>query len=289
MGVIVADGRAELAEARAKFSGGTLALVPTMGALHEGHRSLISLARGHADHVAVSIFVNPLQFSPNEDFSRYPRTLERDLAVCEEAGAALVFTPSAAEMYPEGRQVSVSSGTMGTLLEGAFRPGHFDGVLTVVLKLFNLVQPNVAVFGRKDAQQLAVIKRMVADLDVPVTIVGAPTVRDPDGLAMSSRNRYLSAEDRVTALALSRALTAGHGHAELGPQAVLAQAGAVLDQAAKAEPPLEVDYLALVDPATFAPVPPGFAGEAILAVAARVGSTRLIDNSAVVLPGGPPA
>nr|WP_239137377.1 pantoate--beta-alanine ligase [Sphaerisporangium rufum] len=261
--------------------GGTLALVPTMGALHEGHRSLIRLAREHARHVAVSIFVNPLQFGPAEDYSRYPRTFDADLAVCAAEGAGLVFAPAVEAMYLPDRQVSVAAGEMGTVAEGAFRPGHFDGVLTVVLKLFNLVRPDVAVFGRKDAQQLALIRRMVADLDVPVEIVAGATLREPDGLAMSSRNRYLSAADRGTALALSAALRAGAGHHR--PQEVLRAAGEVLDRAARADPPLVLDYLTLADPATFTPVAAGHRGPAVLAVAARVGGTRLIDNVEVSL------
>ncbi|MFI6509579.1 pantoate--beta-alanine ligase [Streptosporangium sp. NPDC050855] len=256
---------------------GTLALVPTMGALHEGHRSLVRLARERADQVAVSIFVNPLQFGPAEDFSRYPRTFEADLEICRAEGVGIVFAPSAEEMYPPGRQVGVSAGAMGSIVEGEFRPGHLDGVLTVVLKLFNLVRPDVAVFGQKDAQQLAMIRRMVADLNVPVTVVGAPTVREPDGLALSSRNRYLSPRDRQVALALSRALA--EGSAERTAPRVRGAARAVLD----AEPSLALDYLVLVDPATFAEVGDDHAGEAILAVAARVGSTRLIDNVTLTL------
>ncbi|GGS75463.1 pantothenate synthetase 1 [Planobispora rosea] len=281
MDVIVADDRAGLAEARkalgAGREGATLALVPTMGALHEGHRSLMRLAREHADHVAVSIFVNPLQFGPGEDYARYPRTFEADLEICAAEGVGVVFAPSAEEMYLPDRQVGVSAGPMGTVAEGAFRPGHFDGVLTVVLKLFNLVQPDVAVFGRKDAQQLALIRRMVADLNLPISIVGAPTVREADGLAMSSRNRYLSAEDRAVALALSRALFAG---AERNTPAEIRRAArAVLD----AEPAVDVDYLILADPATFAEAGDDHRGEAILAVAARVGTTRLIDNVVLTL------
>ncbi|MFF3441615.1 pantoate--beta-alanine ligase [Streptosporangium sp. NPDC002721] len=258
--------------AGASSGGSALALVPTMGALHEGHRSLIRLARERAAHVAVSIFVNPLQFGPAEDFSRYPRTFDADVEICEAEGVSVVFAPSAEDMYLPDRQVGVSAGGMGSVVEGEFRPGHLDGVLTVVLKLFNLVQPDVAVFGQKDAQQLAVIRRMVADLNLPVSIVGGPTVREPDGLALSSRNRYLSPEDRVTALALSRALTAGS--ARRAPAEIRRTALAVLE----AEPSLALDYLVLVDPATFAEVGDDHAGEAILAVAARVGSTRLIDN-----------
>lgn len=275
MDLIVAGDRDDLVKARGT---GRVALVPTMGALHEGHRSLIREARVRADQVVVSIFVNPLQFGPNEDFSRYPRTFDADLDVCRAEEADIVFAPSADDMYRPDRQVSVCSGEMGTIVEGASRPGHFDGVLTVVLKLFNLVRPDLAIFGQKDAQQLAVIRRMVADLDLPVEIVGAPTVREPDGLALSSRNRYLSADDRKVALALSRALRAGA--AEPTPAAIRSTARAVLDAAG---PELDLDYLALVDPATFKEVGDSYAGTAVLAVAAKVGSTRLIDNVIVGL------
>ncbi|MFI7146689.1 pantoate--beta-alanine ligase [Nonomuraea sp. NPDC050022] len=285
MDLIVAKNRTDLVKARGE---GSVALVPTMGALHEGHRSLIREARVRADHVVVSIFVNPLQFSPNEDFSRYPRTFDADLEACRAEGVDVVFAPSADDMYPAGRQVSVQSGEMGTIVEGAVRPGHFDGVLTVVLKLFNLVQPDVAVFGQKDAQQLAMIRRMVADLDLPIDIVGAPTVREPDGLALSSRNRYLSADERQVALTLSRALQAGaaqavalpEGAAESVPARIRAAALAVLEGAA---PRLALDYLVLVDPATFAEVSESYRGEAVLAVAAKVGTTRLIDNAVLSL------
>nr|WP_075021066.1 pantoate--beta-alanine ligase [Actinomadura madurae] len=275
--VIIARTREELAEARSQ-AGGTLAFVPTMGALHEGHRSLIRQARGLADSVAVSIFVNPLQFGPGEDFDRYPRTFATDVEACAAEGADLVFAPDRDVMYPDEPQVTVRSGPMGEVVEGAARPGHFDGMLTVVLKLLNLVRPDVAIFGEKDAQQLAMIRRMVADLDVPVRIVGGATVREPDGLALSSRNRYLSAAERRTALALSRALRAGADAAPAGPDAVLAAAGTVLDKAGAADPPLDLDYLVLVDPSTFAPVASSHTGPAVLAVAGRVGATHLIDN-----------
>ncbi|GAA2903220.1 pantoate--beta-alanine ligase [Nonomuraea rubra] len=275
MELIVARGREDLVKAR---RGGTVALVPTMGALHEGHRSLIRQARVRADQVVVSIFVNPLQFGPNEDFSRYPRTFESDLDACRAEDVDVVFHPAAEDMYAPDRQVGVSAGQMGRIVEGAFRPGHFDGVLTVVLKLFNLVQPDLAVFGQKDAQQLALIRRMVADLDLPIEILGVPTVREPDGLALSSRNRYLSGDDRRVALALSRALRAGA--AQLTPAEIRRTARAVLDEAG---PELDVDYLALVDPATFTEVGDGFEGMAVLAVAASVGSTRLIDNVTLTL------
>ncbi|MGW0063993.1 pantoate--beta-alanine ligase [Streptosporangium sandarakinum] len=285
MDVIVARNRAELAEVRRALgahggiSRGTaeLALVPTMGALHEGHRSLMRLAREQADHVAVSVFVNPLQFGPNEDFSRYPRTFDADLEVCAAEGVSVVFAPSADDMYLPDRQVGVSAGRMGTVAEGAFRPGHLDGVLTVVLKLFNLVRPDVAVFGQKDAQQLAMIRRMVADLDVPVAVVGGPTVREGDGLALSSRNRYLSDDDRRAALSLSRALFAGAERRT--PAEIRGAAREVLD----GESAVSLDYLILVDPATFEEVGDDHVGEAILAVAAKVGSTRLIDNVTVTL------
>lgn len=281
MDVIVAGDRSGLVKARRTLGvgpgGATLALVPTMGALHEGHRSLIRLARERAGHVAVSIFVNPLQFGPGEDFSRYPRMFDGDLEVCADEGVSVVFAPSAGEMYAPDRQVGVSAGPMGAVVEGEFRPGHLDGVLTVVLKLFNLVQPDVAVFGRKDAQQLAMIRRMVTDLDVPVTVVGAPTVREADGLALSSRNRYLSPHDRHAALALSRALFAGAGRRTPG------EIRRVARDVLEAEPALTVDYLVLVDPATFTEVGDDHRGEAVLAVAGRVGSTRLIDNVTVTL------
>ncbi|GAA4223455.1 pantoate--beta-alanine ligase [Actinomadura meridiana] len=274
---IIARTRDELAEARSQV-GGTLALVPTMGALHEGHRSLIRRARRSADTVAVSIFVNPLQFGPDEDFDRYPRTLDADLDICADEGVNLVFVPPRSVMYPDEPQVTVRSGPIGEVVEGASRPGHFDGMLTVVLKLLNLVRPDLAIFGEKDAQQLAVIRRMVADLNVPVEIVGAPTIREPDGLALSSRNRYLSADERQTALALSLALHAGSDAVTKGPDTVLAAAATVLDKAATANPPLLLDYVVLVDPATFLPVTPVYTGPAVLAVAGRVGATHLIDN-----------
>ncbi|MEU8364980.1 pantoate--beta-alanine ligase [Nonomuraea sp. NPDC048882] len=275
MELIVAGNREDLVKAR---RAGTVALVPTMGALHEGHRSLIRQARVRADQVVVSIFVNPLQFSPNEDFSRYPRTFDADLDVCRAEGVDVVFHPAVEDMYAPDRQISVSSGEMGRIVEGAARPGHFDGMLTVVLKLFNLVQPDLAVFGQKDAQQLALIRRMVADFDLPIEILGSPTVREPDGLALSSRNRFLSEGDRRLALALSQALRAGA--ARLTPSEIRRTAMAVLDEAG---PGLEVDYLALVDPATFAEVSESYEGLAVLAVAARVGTTRLIDNVTLTL------
>jgi pantoate--beta-alanine ligase len=257
-------------------------LVPTMGALHDGHIALLRRATELSQpngSVVVSVFVNPLQFGAGEDLDRYPRDLDADLAICGREGVELVFAPGDAQMYPRQQLVTVDPGPMGQVLEGASRPGFFTGVLTVVLKLFQLVQPQVAVFGEKDAQQLALIRRMVCDLDLGVQISGVPIVRDPDGLAVSSRNAYLTPPERATALALSRALRAGLEAAQAGPDAVLAAAQRVIDQAMEADPPLVPDYLALVEPDTFTPVKPGYAGEALLLVAARVGSTRLIDNT----------
>ena len=283
----MARTKAELAAARSGLPG-PVALVPTMGALHRGHRALLRLAReisGPGGSVLVSVFVNPLQFGAGEDFGRYPRTLEHDLAVCGEEGAAVVFAPPGDEMYPVPPLVTVDPGPVGQLLEGSSRPGFFGGVLTVVLKLFQLATPDVAVFGQKDAQQLALIRQMVADLDLGVEITAAPTVRDPDGLAVSSRNAYLSPAERATALALPRALEAGATAAPGGTAAVLAAAGAVLGQAVSADPPLGLDYLALADPVTFRPAGDGHTGPALLLVAARAGATRLIDNAPVVLGG----
>jgi pantoate--beta-alanine ligase len=259
-----------------------------MGALHQGHRALLRLARriaGPAGSVAVSVFVNPLQFGAGEDFGRYPRTLDRDLAVCGEEGAALVFVPSQEEMYPAPPLVRVDPGPAGQVLEGASRPGFFTGVLTVVLKLFQLTRPDVVVFGQKDAQQLALVRQMVVDLDLGVEIAAVPIVRDTDGLAISSRNAYLSPGDRATALALSRALAAGTAAAADGPAAVLGAARTVLEGGAASDPPLILDYLELADPVSFTGVGDGHRGQALLLVAAWCGTTRLIDNAPVELDG----
>jgi pantoate--beta-alanine ligase len=278
---VVAD-RSGLAAARAELTG-TVALVPTMGALHEGHRSLLRAARARANAVVVSIFVNPLQFGAGEDLDRYPRTFDADVEMCAQEAVDLVFAPSASQVYPEPPMVTVSAGALGDVLEGAHRPGHFDGVLTVVLKLFQLVTPHLAFFGAKDAQQLVLIRRLVTDLDVSVQIVAVPTVREPDGLALSSRNRYLSPVDRRAALALARALRAAADAAAGGAAAPGVHAAAADVLATEAA--LDVDYLALVDPVTLADLPRAHAGPALLAVAARVGATRLIDN--VTLPISP--
>ncbi|HEV2639791.1 MAG TPA: pantoate--beta-alanine ligase [Actinocrinis sp.] len=264
---------------------GEIAVVMTMGALHEGHLALIRAARRAAKTVVVTVFVNPLQFGPNEDFDRYPRTLEADVRLCAEADVDIVFAPEAAEVYPGGEpMVRVSPGDMGEVLEGEFRPGFFTGVLTVVNKLLHLTRPDLAFFGQKDAQQLALIRRMALDLNMDVEIVGVPTVREPDGLARSSRNRFLSGPERTTALALSAALAAGAAHRT--PQDVRTAAAAVLLEASElADPPLRLDYLALVDPRDFREVAEDHRGPAVLAVAARVGATRLIDNTPLTLDG----
>lgn len=285
---VLASTRAGLAAARGGLAG-PVVLVPTMGALHDGHRALLRRARQLAlptGAVVVSVFVNPLQFGPGEDFGRYPRTLDRDLAVCGEEGAAVVFAPDRGQLYPAEPMVTVDPGPLGRLLEGRSRPGFFSGVLTVVLKLFQLVQPDMAVFGEKDAQQLALVRRMTADLDLGVEIVAEPTVRDSGGLAVSSRNAYLSGPERATALALSRALAAGRARAPGGRAEVLAATQAVLAAAAAADPPLRPDYLALVDPATFGEAADDYQGPAILLVSGTAGSTRLIDNVPLLI-GGP--
>jgi pantoate--beta-alanine ligase len=285
--MIVANTRAELFAAREKLAA-PLVLVPTMGALHEGHRALLRRARelaGPGGAVAVSIFVNPLQFGPNEDLDKYPRTLAADLAVCEQEQADLIFAPSAREMYPHPQVVMVDPGPSGEILEGEFRPGFFHGVLTVVLKLFSLVRPDVAVFGQKDAQQLTLVRAMVADFALGIEIEAVPTVRAADGLALSSRNKYLSPDERAVAPVLHRALAAGAATASAGPEAVLAAARETLDAAARSRPAdraPRVDYLALVDARSFQPVAAltdgDSGGDAVLAIAARVGTTRLIDN-----------
>ena len=277
----VATSRDELSEQLTGVRGrGPVVLVPTMGALHDGHRQLVREARvlaGADGVVVVSVFVNPLQFGPGEDLDRYPRTFQADLAACAEEGADVVFAPAVAEVYPGGDPlVTLDPGPLGSVLEGAARPTHFRGVLTVVAKLFGLVRPDLAVFGQKDYQQLVLVRRMVADLCLGVDVVGVETVREADGLALSSRNRYLSSDERRSALALSRALRAGADAAVGGSTAVLTCAQEVLGAA----PEVAVDYLALTGP-ELGPAPEH--GPARLLVAARVGTTRLIDNLAVAL------
>jgi pantoate--beta-alanine ligase len=274
---VQARSRAQLAAARSRLQG-RVAVVMTMGALHEGHVALIRRARERYDSVIVTIFLNPLQFGPGEDLAQYPRTLDVDLELCRRENVDLVFAPGPDVVYPDGDPgVRVSAGRLGTVLEGASRPGHFDGVLTVVAKLLHLTRPDAALFGQKDAQQLLLIRRMVRDLDFGVEVVSVPTVREPDGLAMSSRNTYLSALDRQVALTLVNSLRAGVARAPEGASAVRRAARDVL----AAEPLCRVDYLVLVDAETLEDVPEWYRGEALLAVAARVGRTRLIDNALV--------
>ena len=291
---------------RARQSG-RVGLVPTMGALHSGHQALMTRARAESDLVVTSIFVNPLQFGADEDFVQYPRPIASDLAKCEEAGVDFVFAPALGEMYPSAPEVRVVAGRMGAVFEGEARPGHFDGVLTVVAKLFNLIKPDVTVFGLKDIQQFCLVKRMIADLDFDIEIIGLPVVRDADGLAMSSRNEYLSPSDRERALAIPRALDAAaevaaggaregaasggtaSGGADSGeavvesvadgvlPEAIESAARAVLESAAE-RGELEIIYLSLVDASTLRPCPADFRGSALLLVSATVGGTHLIDN-----------
>ena len=275
----VAEGVEELRRLRAGLAA-PVALVPTMGALHEGHRSLVRAARARGGSVVASVFVNPTQFAPGEDFDRYPRTWDADLAALAEEGADLVFHPGVEDVYPPGAAgVTVHPGPLGEVLEGAVRPGHFAGVLTVVAKLFGLVRPDVALFGEKDYQQLTLIRAMARELALGVEVVGEPTVREDDGLALSSRNRYLTPEQRTTAATIPAALRAGADAGPRGAEAVLAAARAVLATA----PGLVPDYLALTDPG-LGPAPD--AGPARLLVAARAGTTRLLDNMPVTL-GGP--
>lgn len=281
---VIARSRTELAAARAELTEGEVAVVMTMGALHEGHARLIRTARERARHVLVTIFLNPLQFGPGEDLSRYPRTFDDDLELCTREGVDLVFAPTPDVVYPDGDPgVRLSAGPLGDVLEGQSRPGHFDGMLTVVGKLMHLTGGDLFYYGQKDAQQLLLIRRMVRDVDFPATVVSVPTVREEDGLALSSRNTYLSPSDRETALSLSRALWAGAARAEEGPSAIRRAAREVL----VAEPLALVDYLVLVHPSTLEDVPEWYTGEALLAVAAKVGTTRLIDNTPVLIgPGG---
>jgi len=283
--VIVAQSLPDFAVARADLDAAgrrRVAFVATMGALHAGHRELIRLARAAGDAVVVSIFVNPLQFGPNEDYARYPRALGDDLAVCRDEGVDLVLAPTVAELYPAGRHVTVHGGVLGELLEGRSRPGHFDGVLTVVAKLFHIVRPQVAVFGQKDAQQLIMVQRMVVDLNMDVEVLGVPTVREPDGLALSSRNVFLTASERSLAASLWTALE--KAAAQDSVAAARVAANEVLDRV-QFEPAFELDYAAMVNPVTFAEVPDDHIGRVLMVLAARVGNTRLIDNALLDFPG----
>ena len=258
----------------ARGDGSSIGFVPTMGYLHEGHLSLVRAARSTTDHVVLSIFVNPLQFLPGEDFQAYPRDEERDLKLAEREGVDVAFVPSVEEMYPEGRATTVTVSGITEAFEGAARPGHFDGVATVVATLFGIVSPDAAFFGQKDAQQLAVIRRMVADLSIPVDVVACPIVREHDGLALSSRNVYLSEDERPQAVALHRALTAGAEVASAGgtPEDVEGR----MRETFAGFPLVAPEYAAVVDPDSFGPVTAR--GARLLIVAARRGKARLIDN-----------
>jgi len=283
---VLASTRAELADllAPARRSGEQIAFVPTMGALHAGHASLMATARARTTGpVVVSIFVNPTQFAPGEDLDRYPRTLADDLLICEKEGVDIVFAPAVEEVYPGGAgagplddSVTIDPGQLGRVLEGVSRPTHFAGVLTVVAKLFGLIRPDLAVFGQKDYQQLALIRRMVSDLCLGVEVIGAETVREPDGLALSSRNRFLDAEQRLQALALHDTLQAARQAAPWGLEVAMDSARAELRSAHG----VDLDYLVITGPDLG---PPPEAGEARVLIAARVGTTRLIDNLPVTL------
>jgi len=270
----IADARATCREIRAARM--RLALVPTMGALHAGHLSLVRAAKARCDAVVVSIFVNPTQFGPKEDFAKYPRPFDADGAALEKEGVDMIFAPTVEEMYGKGETTWVTVEGLSERLDGRSRPGHFRGVTTVVSKLFHVVEPDVAFFGQKDAAQLAVIRRMVRDLDFPVEIVGCPIVREPDGLAMSSRNAYLSSEERRRALVLSRALRAVERAFRAGERSAseLAQSGR---EVIAREAEVRLDYFEIVDPDTLDPVE-RVTRRTLVAVAAYVGPTRLIDN-----------
>lgn len=270
------------AVARARASGRRIGFVPTMGALHVGHVSLMDASRKSGAYTVVSIYVNPTQFGPNEDFSAYPRTFETDLSVCSKAGVELVFVPENTEMYPPGDQTRVHPGRLADALCGPFRPGHFEGVCTVVAKLFNIVMPDVAYFGQKDAQQAAIIRRMVCDLLMPIAVEVCPLIRDADGLALSSRNVRLTAEDRTKALTLYQSLCKAEQMLRSGERSsgrIVAAMRAIIAQFAE----IRVDYLSLVDPESLEELPsPG--GRVLVAGAIRVGDVRLIDNVLVEMP-----
>ena len=265
---------AEFREARAGL--GELGLVPTMGYLHEGHLSLVARARAECAAVAASIFVNPMQFGPNEDLARYPRDLPRDLGLLEAAGVDLVFAPQPSEVYPPGFDTVIEVRGVTDMLEGAVRPGHFAGVATVVAKLFNIVQPTRAYFGQKDAQQSVVIRKLVRDLNLPVEVVVAPTVREPDGLALSSRNSYLTPDERAAAPAIYRALRAAHARFEAGERDAEALRDAMRAVIA-AEPLMRIDYVSVADAGSLRELT-RVEGRALASMAVRLGATRLIDN-----------
>jgi pantoate--beta-alanine ligase len=276
----IAEAREVVAAERA--AGRRVSLTPTLGALHAGHLEHLARAAELVDTRFVSIFVNPLQFGPNEDLAKYPRTLDADVDRLGELGVQFVFAPTADEMYPGGKpEVQVTAGRIGELYEGRSRPGHFDGVLTVVAKLLLIVTPDVVTFGQKDAQQLYLVRRMIRDLNIPVRLEAIDIVREDDGLALSSRNRYLDVKERRAARALSLALEAAASSADQGMDAVVAAAQGTL----MGEPLVELDYLKIVDPETFLPTDDGYRGAALVLVAAKVGTTRLIDNERISLAG----
>lgn len=277
----VIDTIAAFRAARAQLKG-SVGFVPTMGYLHDGHLALVRQAHAENDHVVVSIFVNPTQFGPNDDFASYPRDPEHDLAVLKEADAALVFTPSVAEMYPPNFQTSIKVSNVSQGLEGERRPGHFRGVATVVAKLFNIMQPDRAYFGQKDAQQVAVIRRMVADLAMPLEVVVAPIVRAPDGLALSSRNSYLTSEQRLAAPIINRALTAAKARYDAGERSPDALRSTVRDMITS-EPLAEVDYISAADAETLVELNTPTERPILLSIAVKIGKPRLLDN--VILGG----
>ena len=262
-----------------RLAGKTIAFVPTMGFLHEGHLELMRVAKAHADFLVVSIFVNPTQFGPSEDYDTYPRDTEGDLAKARAVGADCVFFPTPDEMYPEGFQTSVRVERVTRTLCGASRPGHFDGVAVVVAKLFNIVKPHLAVFGQKDYQQLTVISRMTADLNMDIRIVGVPTVREPDGLAMSSRNKHLNPEERESALCLTKSIDLAEKMFREGERDAFAVKRAI-EALINGHPHTHIDYVSLCDPTTLEDVAL-LGDETLLALAVRVGNTRLIDNRVI--------
>ena len=263
----------------ARQQGKSVSFVPTMGALHDGHLSLVTIAHEQSDFVVVSIFVNPLQFGANEDFEKYPRTLQDDAEKLSAANVDVLFAPDVEDVYPHGDQITQHAGPVGETFEGKIRPGHFDGMLTVVARLFDLVRPDISVFGNKDAQQLFLIRQMVENSNHrwnALQVVGAPIIREEDGLAMSSRNRYLSETERELAQKISRALRAAE--ATQGDAAARLTAA---EQVMATAPAVRLDYVALINPATFEPIEAGFVGRALLIIAAQVGGTRLIDNLSI--------
>jgi pantoate--beta-alanine ligase len=279
MQIITSADSLAAAVSSARQHGKSISFVPTMGALHEGHLSLVEIAHQQTDFVVISIFVNPLQFATGEDFEKYPRTLQEDAETLSAAGVDVLFAPDVDDVYPNGNQITQHAGPVGESFEGASRPGHFDGMLTVVARLFDLVKPDLSVFGNKDAQQLFLIRQMVANSNHrwnAMQVVGAPIIREEDGLAMSSRNRFLSSDERELALNISRALRAAEA-TQGDPAARIAAA----EQAMATVPAVRLDYVALVNPATFEPIEVGFVGQALLIMAAQVGGTRLIDNLSI--------